>query len=162
MTRPTDVPHDPRWALAPEPSPAPPAARPAVRALLVEDERVVGDLLAEFLSLEGYLVDRAMNGRDALELVRQQTYAVIVSDVRMPDVDGSALYYELLSATPALTRRMVFVTGDIMSPETRRFLDDTCLRYLEKPFTLSEFQNVLRDVLGGESPETGPVPPGPR
>ena len=136
--------------LAPEP--LPPAARPAVRALLVEDERVVGDLLAEFLTLEGYAVDRATNGREALELVRRQTYAVIISDVRMPDVDGPALYYELLSASPAMTRRMVFVTGDIMSPETRRFLDETCLRYLEKPFTISEFQAVLRGVLGTEAP----------
>jgi CheY-like chemotaxis protein len=123
-----------------------------MRALLVEDERVVGDLLAEFLTLEGYLVDRAMNGREALELVRCQAYAVIVSDVRMPDVDGPALYYELLSSSPALTRRMVFVTGDIMSPETRRFLDQTSLRYLEKPFTISEFQTVLWGVLGEESP----------
>jgi CheY-like chemotaxis protein len=126
------------------------------RALLVEDERVVGDLLAEFLSLEGYVVDRAMNGRDALELVRRQGYAVIVSDVRMPDVDGPALYYELLSASPALTRRMVFVTGDILSPETRRFLEETGLRCLEKPFTITEFQTVLRGLLGPESP------PGPR
>ena len=149
MNLPTEVPHDPRWGLAPEP--LPPAPRPAVRALLVEDERVVGDLLAEFLTLEGYAVDRATNGREALELVRRQTYAVIVSDVRMPDVDGPALYYELLSASPALTRRMVFVTGDIVSPETRRFLDETCLRYLEKPFTIGEFQAVLRGVLGTEA-----------
>ena len=52
------------------------AARPRrragqARALLVEDERVVGELLAEFLALEGYEVDRAMNGREALELVRR-------------------------------------------------------------------------------------------
>ena len=44
--------------------------RRAARALLVEDERVVGELLAEFLALEGYEVDRAMDGREALELVR--------------------------------------------------------------------------------------------
>lgn len=150
MTLPTEVPHDHGWGLAPEP--LPPAARPAVRALLVEDERVVADLLAEFLTLEGYAVDRATNGREALELVRRQTYAIIISDIRMPDVDGPALYYELLSASPALTRRMVFVTGDVMSPETRRFLDETCLRYLEKPFTISEFQAVLRGVLGTEAP----------
>jgi CheY-like chemotaxis protein len=150
VTFPKEVPHDHRWGVAPEP--LPPAARPAVRALLVEDERVVADLLAEFLALEGYAVDRATNGREALELVRRQTYAVIISDVRMPDVDGPALYYELLSVRPELTRRMVFVTGDIMSPETHRFLDETCLRYLEKPFTISEFHAVLRGVLGTEAP----------
>jgi DNA-binding response OmpR family regulator len=133
----------------PAPGAVPPLSppRPLVRALLAEDERIVGDLLAEFLVLEGYAVDRAMNGREALELVRRESYAVIVSDVRMPDVDGPAFYYELLSARPALTRRMVFVTGDIVSPDTRRFLDQTSLRYLEKPFTIREFQAALRGVL---------------
>lgn len=118
------------------------------RALLVEDERLVAELLSEFLTLEGYEVDRAINGREALELVRQRRYALIVSDVRMPDVDGPALYYELRALSPEVARRMVFVTGD-MSAETRRFLDETCLRYLEKPFTIAEFRAVVQGVPGG-------------
>ena len=134
--------------LARRPVPLPRAARPRARALLVEDERAVGDLLAEFLALEGYDVDRAANGREALELVRRRSYALIVSDVRMPDVDGPALYHELRLASPEIIRRMVFVTGDVMSPETRRFLDETCLRYLEKPFTIDEFQAALRGIRG--------------
>ena len=134
-----------------EPS-QPPAARREPRALLVEDERIVGELLAEYLTLEGYEVDRAMDGREALELVRQRTYALIVSDVRMPDVDGPALYYELRSVNPEMARRMVFVTGDVMNTETRRFLGETCLRYLEKPFTIAEFRAVVQGVRQGLSP----------
>jgi CheY-like chemotaxis protein len=130
-----------------------------VRALLVEDERVVGDLLAEFLTLEGYEVDRATDGRQALELVRRRSYALIVSDVRMPDVDGPALYHELKLASPELIRRMVFVTGDVMSPETRRFLDETCLRYLEKPFTIGDFQAVVRSLREEPPPGSPPEPP---
>jgi CheY-like chemotaxis protein len=116
------------------------------RALVVEDERVVGDLLAEFLALEGYEVDRAANGREALELVRRTGYALIVSDVRMPDVDGPALYQELRALSPELIRRIVFVTGDIMSPDTRAFLERTCLRYLEKPFSIADFQAAIQGV----------------
>jgi CheY-like chemotaxis protein len=144
----------------PGPSQPSPPAGPGARALLVEDERVVGDLLAEFLTLEGYEVDRAMDGRQALELVHRRTYALIVSDVRMPDVDGPALYHELRLASPELTRRMVFVTGDVMSPETRRFLNETCLRYLEKPFSIVEFQTVVRS-LPAEAPPPGEPGPGP-
>jgi CheY-like chemotaxis protein len=140
--------------------PTPESAREA-RALLVEDERIVGELLAEFLGLEGYEVDRAMNGREALELVRHRDYALIVSDVRMPDVDGLALYHELRVLCPEVTRRMIFVTGDVMSTETRRFLDETCLRYLEKPFTIAEFKAVVHGVLTEPPrPERAPdVPP---
>ena len=89
-----------------------------------------------------------MDGRQALERVHERTYALIVSDVRMPDVDGPALYRESCG-WPARrsTRRMVFVTGDIVSPETRRFLDETCLRYLEPSRSPSiEFQTVVRSL----------------
>jgi DNA-binding response OmpR family regulator len=130
-----------------DPGPPPPSG---ARALLVEDERVVGDLLADFLALEGYEVDRAMDGRQALELVRRRSYALIVSDVRMPDLSGPALYRELLRVNPALARRVVFVTGDIVSPETRRFLDETGLGYLAKPFAVSEFQSAIRRVLASD------------
>lgn len=133
-------------------APPPPGSPP--RALLVEDERFVGELLAEYLALEGYEVDRAMDGREALALVRQRDYALIVSDVRMPDVDGPAFYRELQVVRPELTRRMVFVTGDVVSSGTRRFLDETSLRYLEKPFTIAEFQRVVQGVLAA------PPPPG--
>jgi CheY-like chemotaxis protein len=133
--------------------------RPEARALIVEDERIVGEVLAEFLTLEGYEVDRAMGGREALELVRRRAYALIVSDVRMPDVDGPALYYELRAVNPEMARRMVFVTGDSMNTETRRFLDETCLRYLEKPFTIAEFQAVVQGVPGGPSTPGPRVPP---
>ncbi|HEY7140271.1 MAG TPA: response regulator [Methylomirabilota bacterium] len=150
MSAPVEI---PRVDPVPEPVP-PPAGRPETRALLVEDERVVGELLAEFLSLEGYEVDRAMDGREALELVRRGAYALIVSDVRMPDVDGPALYQELRVVCPEVVRRMVFVTGDIMSTETRRFLDGTSLRYLEKPFTIAEFRAVIQGILA-EPPSPG-------
>jgi len=119
--------------------------------LLVEDERVVGDLLAEFLTLEGHRVDRAANGREALALVGQREYALIVSDVRMPDLDGPALYRELAIVNPLLTRRMLFVTGDVMSPQTRRFLDESRLAYLEKPFGIGEFHAAIRALLDRET-----------
>jgi CheY-like chemotaxis protein len=131
----------------PASAPLPHAERRAPRALLAEDEPVVGELLAEFLELEGYEVDRARDGRQALELVRRHVYTLIVSDVRMPDVDGPAFYYQLRALRPELTRRMVFVTGDITNADTRRFLDEACLRYLEKPFTIAAFQAVVQGVL---------------
>jgi len=136
--------------------PAPPAvpARPGVRVLLVEDDRVVGDLLAEFLSLDGHQVDRAANGREALDLVRRREYALIVSDVRMPYVDGPALYRELASASPHLARRMLFVTGDVIRPETRRFLEESRLLFLEKPFGIGEFLVAIHGVLDEQTLST--------
>jgi CheY-like chemotaxis protein len=131
-----------KLAPRPEAGPVPPA-----RVLLVEDEALVADMLEDLLALDGHEVDRAANGREALERMRSRSYALIVSDVRMPDLSGPALYRELLRVHPALARRVVFVTGDIVSPETRRFLDETGLGYLAKPFAVSEFQSAIRRAL---------------
>ncbi|HEV8311229.1 MAG TPA: ATP-binding protein [Methylomirabilota bacterium] len=118
-----------------------------VRVLLVEDEPLVGDMLADVLALEGHQVDRATNGREALVRVGSRPYTLIVSDIRMPDLDGPAFYAELLGVSPALARRVVFVTGDVVSAETRRFLDETGLLYLEKPFAIAEFLSTVRRAL---------------
>jgi nitrogen-specific signal transduction histidine kinase/CheY-like chemotaxis protein len=134
---------------APRPEPGPVAA---ARVLLVEDEPLVADMLEDLLALDGHQVDRATNGREALERMRGHSYALIVSDVRMPDLSGPALYRELLRVHPALARRVVFVTGDIVSPETRRFLDETGLGYLAKPFAVSEFQSAIRRALAAGPP----------
>ena len=93
--------------------------------------------------------------------MHRQVYTLIVSDVRMPDVDGPALYYELRLVSPEMARRMVFVTGEVTNDETRRFLDETCLRYLEKPFTMAAFRAVVQGVLTDSPVPDGPASPGP-
>jgi DNA-binding response OmpR family regulator len=115
--------------------------------LLVEDEPLVGDMLAEILALDGYRVDRASNGREALARLRTRAYGVVVSDVRMPDLNGPALYQELRRLDPPLARRVIFVTGDVMNPDTRDFLDQTGVLYLEKPFGPQDLSALIRRAL---------------
>jgi len=118
--------------------------------LVVEDDAVVGDLLAEFLAVEGHVVDRAWDGRQALERLRARTYDLIVTDISMPGVDGPAFYRELRQIDPVLARRVVFVTGDAVRAETRAFLDESGLAYLEKPFDRAQFQAFVRRVMRHE------------
>ena len=129
----------------PGPDLAPPP--PGARVLVVEDEPLVADMVEDLLVLEGHEVDRAGNGREALERLRSRAYSLIVSDVRMPDLSGPAFYRELTRVDPALARRVVFVTGDVMSPDTRDFLEETGLGYLEKPFAVTDFQSAVRRAL---------------
>ena len=58
---------------------------------------------------------------------------LILSDLRMPDLDGPGLHRELAASSPELARRMVFVTGDVLTPETATFLARTSLPVIEKP-----------------------------
>jgi CheY-like chemotaxis protein len=132
------------------PGPRPGAPLAGVSVLLVEDEPLVGDMMEDLLRLDGHEVDRAVNGREALDRLARGSYALIISDVRMPDLSGPAFYRELLRIDPALARRVVFVTGDVMSPETQSFLDQAGLAYLEKPFEVADFQAVVRRALGSD------------
>jgi signal transduction histidine kinase/DNA-binding response OmpR family regulator len=138
-----------REAPRPEPSPRVEAGGPAasLSVLLVEDDELVGDMLEDILTLDGHRVDRASNGREALAQLRGSRYAVIVSDVKMPDLNGTALYHALMQLDPALARRVIFVTGDVMSADTRTFLDETGALYLAKPFAVADFKAVLRRAL---------------
>jgi CheY-like chemotaxis protein len=130
------------------PRPRPGAPLAGVSVLLVEDEPLVGDMMEDLLRLDGHAVDRAVNGREALDRLARGSYDLIISDVRMPDLSGPAFHQELLRLDPALARRVIFVTGDVMSPETQTFLDQAGLVYLEKPFEVAAFQAAVRRGLG--------------
>jgi DNA-binding response OmpR family regulator len=131
---------------APDPEERAPAGG-ALAVLLVEDDEVVGDLLTEFLAVDGHAADRALDGREALDRLREKSYDLIVTDIHMPDGDGVAFYRALREVAPALARRVVFVTGDVMRPETQAFLAESGLAYLEKPFGLGQFRALVRGAV---------------
>jgi signal transduction histidine kinase/CheY-like chemotaxis protein len=112
--------------------------------LVVDDEPDVGDLLADLLRMDGHQVDTVSSGKTALDRLRTQDYEVIFSDIRMPGLDGPALYAALEHDRPELARRVIFVTGDTMNPATAQLLARTGALVLSKPFALDEVRRVLR------------------
>ena len=115
--------------------------------LLVEDERALATALGDALTDAGLLVDHAADGEEALARVRQKTYDVIVCDLKMPRVDGMTFYRAIAAATPALARRIIFVTGDVAGTDAERFLDDSGCRWLAKPFRLGDLLRAVRETL---------------
>ena len=63
--------------------------------LVVEDEAALGAAVAESLQDAGFVVDRASDGIEALERVREQHFDLIICDLKMPRLDGTAFYREL-------------------------------------------------------------------
>jgi two-component system NtrC family sensor kinase len=124
---------------------APPV--PGKTILVVDDEPAVASLLAEALSRDGYKVDMAANGAVALRMLGARDYDLIMSDSGMPVLSGPELYREVERREPRLTRRFVFVTGDILNPRTRAFLASTGAPQLEKPFTVESIKRVVRRAL---------------
>ncbi|MBL8301351.1 MAG: PAS domain S-box protein, partial [Ideonella sp.] len=107
----------------------------ATRVLVVDDESELTDLMRTMLEDAGHEVVTAESGEVALELLAMVEVDVIVSDLRMPDMDGSALWRAVRERHPTLATRMLFVTGDTLSPAARQFLDEARCARLDKPFT---------------------------
>jgi PAS domain S-box-containing protein len=115
--------------------------------LLVEDEKALAAAVSEALTDAGLNVDHAGDGEEALARVRQRSYDAVICDLKMPRVDGMMLYRAMAAATPALARRVIFVTGDVAGTDAERFLEDSGCRWLAKPFRLGDLLRAVRDTL---------------
>src|SRR5438128_1583918 len=92
-------------------------ALPAIGAkhlLVVDDEAEIAHMLAEILTESGHHIDIASNGAEALELLGKGRYDLILSDTKMPVLDGASFYRELKGQFPELGRRVIFLTGDVL------------------------------------------------
>jgi len=116
-------------------------------ALVVEDEPSVLDLVVTLLSQQGWRVDMASGGRTGLECVERRAYDLIVSDIRMPDGDGQEFYRNVLAREPALAKRFIFITGDTANADGWRFLEETGVLVIEKPFAPATFEDAVARVM---------------
>jgi CheY-like chemotaxis protein len=103
--------------------------------LIVDDEPGITQALTYLLRRDGHIVETAANGRLALRKCQAQDYTLILCDLRMPELDGPGFYRELQRHHPHLCPRVMFLTGDTLSPETQGFLELTGAPRLAKPFT---------------------------
>ncbi len=134
------------------PGGAVPASRGAAarsRILVVDDEQAIRDLLVGLLSLDGHRVEAVRTGVEALRRLAEQPYDAIITDIRMPEMDGIEFYNRILHEHPELARRVIFTTGDTISPDTRAFVEATTAPFLAKPFQLRALREVVRTVVEG-------------
>jgi len=119
--------------------------------LVVDDEPNVLALLKNVMTRNGYEVVTATNGQEALERIAARSYDVILSDMRMPGMDGRKFFEIVRKQNPALAHRIVFVTGDTVSPDTQEFFEDTGNRWLSKPFSIAQVEDTANEVLEKEA-----------
>jgi len=118
-----------------------------LRVLVVEDEPALAVAVSEALEDAGFTVDRAGDGEQGLTRLTEANYDLIVCDLKMPRIDGMQFYRTMAAATPALARRVIFVTGDVAGTDAERFLEETACRWLSKPFRLGDLLRAARDTL---------------
>ncbi len=109
------------------------ATTPNAPILLLDDDPNVLEVLTEILEGAGYKVDVVHQAAQALKLCEQKDYCCILSDMRMPDMDGWAFYLALRDMRSELADRVMFLTGDTLNPDVAHFLEETGRPCLEKP-----------------------------
>jgi PAS domain S-box-containing protein len=118
--------------------------------LVVDDEEEIREALTEILSGARHRVVTASSGREALELMASERYDAILTDIRMPDLDGRALYQEIERRWPGQARRVIFVTGDTLASALREFVSQSGRPVIEKPFLPSEVRRVVAELPAGK------------
>jgi two-component system NtrC family sensor kinase len=114
--------------------------------LIVDDEAEIRETLAEILTGAQHRVVTASSGREALELMAAERFDVILTDIRMPDLDGRALYQEIEKRWPGQSARVVFVTGDTLASSLREFVSESGRPVIEKPFLPGEVRRVVAEL----------------
>jgi two-component system cell cycle sensor histidine kinase/response regulator CckA len=115
--------------------------------LVVEDEAKLASAVVDALRDVGYLVDYAPDGEEALKKVQGQAFDVVICDLKMPRVDGMTFYRMLSAAAPGLSKRVIFVTGDVAGTDAETFLQSSGCRWLAKPFRLGDLLRTVRETL---------------
>jgi PAS domain S-box-containing protein len=130
-------------------SPAPdasPAAVPALRVLVVEDEPSLRRILASYLEVDGHTVRTTANGREAIDAFRRERFDLVITDRAMPDVGGDRLAAALGEVAPDVPVVMVTGLGALMNDVGERPAGVDLV--VAKPVTLGGLRAAVREVVG--------------
>lgn len=115
--------------------------------LVIDDDPVVTRMLSRVLA--GHNVVVSHSGRDALERLRQASFALILCDLTMPGMSGMVFYDAVREISGDLARRIVFMTGGAFTAESHEFLTKHANSCLEKPFDIQALRDLIRTRAAG-------------
>ena len=121
------------------------------RVLILDDEPCISELLSEMLLLLGYAPTKCSSPQAALDLLDREEFDVILSDFRMPQMNGDEFYRKAVARNAGIKARIVFLTGDTMSEETQAFLARTGSRHLSKPFDLVSVEQLIAEIVSQQN-----------
>jgi len=123
------------------------AAAVGASILVVEDETALAAAVGDALRDAGYVVNRAADGEEALSRVMAGRFDLVICDLKMPRLDGPSFFKALSAVSPELSRRVIFVTGDLAETDAEQFLEESGCRWLAKPFRLADLLRAVKEGL---------------
>src|ERR1700722_15844996 len=115
------------------------------RVLVAEDNPAVREFITRSLLSAGYKITAVADGQQALDMLAQEKFDVLVTDIVMPNLDGIALALKALRLFPDL--RIVMISGYAQERMRAHNLDALVHRIIAKPFSLEEICGAVKDAL---------------
>jgi len=115
--------------------------------LIIEDEESVLEVMQRALMRKGFIVDGVGSGAEGLECLKNNTYALIICDIRMSGMNGFEFYQAATRIDARLGKMIVFTSGDSVKPEYSNFIKLTGTTFIPKPFELSYLINVVQEKI---------------
>lgn len=125
------------------------------KILVVDDEEGVAELIRDLLEDQGHQVTVASNAQHAITALEGQFFNAILSDFKMPGLDGEGFFQFLEENMPRYRTRIGFVTGDTMGTRVARFLKRTQRPYVEKPIAADELNELVDTLCSQPAGEAG-------
>lgn len=119
------------------------------KILLIEDMKGVRDSLEVILSMQGYAVEFANDGREGLDKAKASKYDLIITDILMPELDGTEVIMQLRNSgnnTPILA---ISAGGNgVSASQALTLAQEKASAILEKPFSKEELLNQVKQLIG--------------
>ena len=121
------------------------------RILIVDDNKSIRKTLEVILKGEGYCVDSAESGNQAIEKTHGSKYNLALVDIRLPDVEGTELLTKMKDTTPKM--RKIIITGYPSLQNIVEALNKGANAYIMKPFDVKEVLKTIREQLKKQEAE---------
>ncbi len=120
-----------------------------LHVLIIDDEAELLHTLIEQLEHLGHSTYGCSNATAALEVLTHETFDLILSDIRMPGIDGPVFYEEVCTRNAKLRDRFVFITGDSLNERAKHFIETKRVPCMFKPFLITDLEHVINSVIKG-------------
>lgn len=113
--------------------------------LLIEDNMMNSELIKDILEMENSEVSCAADGKEALDILKKQSFDLVLTDINLPKMDGLELVKHIRKEAPYV--RVIAVSSDTMTKDGRPFEEAGFDGYIQKPFKIKEFRQYIKSLL---------------
>ncbi|MCH5305683.1 MAG: sigma-54-dependent Fis family transcriptional regulator [Rikenella sp.] len=115
------------------------------KILVIDDERSIRNTIGEVLEMEGHTVKKAENGVQGYEMIESETFDLVISDIKMPEMDGIELLDKLIENRPDTT--VVMISGHGSIDTAVECIKKGAFDYIEKPIDMNRILVTVRNAL---------------